>query len=160
METSLRSKQDQVQRKHDEVMAMQDAIYQKVQKKRSELDQLTRDLGQTAATLRDHDALVKERMAQSHSLIDSVKRMEAREVELRQVIERRQRELREWEDTLARQQAEHEERVREWERRRSLRRDNEAQTEWTYDSLERRESQLENGRETLARDIAQWVLAQ
>lgn len=65
-------------------------------------------------------------MAQSHSLIESVKRMEAREVELRQVIERRQRELREWEDTLARQQAEHEERVREWERRRSLRRDNEA----------------------------------
>lgn len=45
-------------------MGIQDAIYNKVNKKRAELEAVTRDLGQAAASLRDHDALLKERSMQ------------------------------------------------------------------------------------------------
>ena len=43
---------------------MQDAIYQKVQMKRAELDLLTTDIGQAAASLRDHEAMIKDRTKQ------------------------------------------------------------------------------------------------
>lgn len=64
LEGNIRARQEQIQRKHDEFMSIQDAIYSKVNKKRAELDSLTRELGQAAASLRDHDALLRERNAQ------------------------------------------------------------------------------------------------
>ena len=39
---------------------MKDSIYNKLQRKRTELDQMTGDLGRKAASLRDHEAMVKE----------------------------------------------------------------------------------------------------
>jgi hypothetical protein len=59
-------------------MKMQDGLYEKVRKKRLELESLTRELGQAAASLRDHEALVRERAAQHRELLASIELQEQR----------------------------------------------------------------------------------
>ena len=58
LETSVKEREKVIEAKHREVMQMQDGLYEKVRKKRSELEALTKDLGMTAASLRDHEALI------------------------------------------------------------------------------------------------------
>lgn len=59
----MKDREHQIESKHREVMQMQDGLYEKVRRKRTELESLTKDLGNTAASLRDHEAMVRERMA-------------------------------------------------------------------------------------------------
>ena len=51
---------------------MQDGLYEKVRRKRSELESLTKDLGTTAATLRDHEALIKEKASLLQDMESSI----------------------------------------------------------------------------------------
>jgi len=63
LETAVAERERAIDEKHREVMAMQDGLYEKVRRKRAELEGLTRDLGETAARLRDCEALAKDRAA-------------------------------------------------------------------------------------------------
>ena len=63
LETAVVERERAIEEKHREVMAMQDGLYEKVRRKRQELEGLTRDLGEAAARLRDCEALAKDKAA-------------------------------------------------------------------------------------------------
>lgn len=83
-------------------MAIQDAIYGKVNKKRAELEALQRDLGQAAASLRDHDAWLKDRSQQLRAITEQTQKTEARERGLRESIEQKTADLAGLEEAYAR----------------------------------------------------------